>query len=177
MSTDLRLNREQCEKAFAAYLTAKKVELGNLCPLVEPVDVGVYIRKGQFNEAGEYLLDNPEEIPLPFIGLACPVAKPHEGMAYPICEMHFILMTSADEESAAARASARFGFLTELFDESHQAALFAALNAPATGPDERAVKDFHIFGYYQTEDMGQETDRRWIDHLVFEAHCTPSAEF
>jgi hypothetical protein len=40
--------------------------------------------------------------------------------------------------------------------------------------DARAVQDFQAFGFYQTEDMGQETDRHWIDHLVFEVHCQPT---
>jgi hypothetical protein len=45
---------------------------------------------------------------------------------------------------------------------------------PVTGIDSRAVRNFKVFGFYQTEDMGQETDRHWIDHLVFEVHCNPT---
>ncbi|CAN5458271.1 hypothetical protein BH20VER3_BH20VER3_00450 [soil metagenome] len=176
MSTSLRLAREQCEKAFAGYLLAKKTELGLECPLVSPVGVGVFIRKGQFDEDGNYVLQNPDEIPLPAVAVACPRATPHD-MGYPVCELHLMIFTGADEESAADRASARFGFLHELFDESHTAELFAALNPPvAPDPDLRAVQNFSIFGFYLTEDMGQETGRHWIDHLVYEVHGQPTDE-
>lgn len=174
MPTSLRLAREQCEKAFAAYLLAQKTALEDECPLVSPVDVPVLIRKGQLSEDGTYTLQNPDEIPLPAVAIACPKAAPHE-MGYPICELHFMILTGADETDAATRASARYGFLAELFDESHFADLQAALNKPADpDPDERAVQNFSIFGFYQTEDIGQETGRHWIDHLVYEVHCQPT---
>ena len=176
MSTSLRLAREQCEKAFAAYVLAQKTALGADCPLVDPVDVPVLIRKGQFSEDGTYVLQNPDEIPLPAVCIACPRSTPHE-MGYPICELHLMILSGSDEEDAATRASARYGFLAELFDESHLANLQAAMNKPADpDPDERAVQNFVLFGLVLTEDMGQETGRHWIDHVVYGVHCQPTDE-
>jgi hypothetical protein len=173
--TNERLNREQCEKAFAAYIIAQKADppdWGDPCPLVDPVDVGVFVRKGQFNDAGQYVLETPEEIPLPAVCVAAARVKPHE-MGYPVVELHVLVINAVDETEASTRLSARFGFVSELLDESHQSELFTALNKPV-GTDNRVVKNFHIFGFYPTEEMGQETERRWIDHLVYEVHCNPT---
>lgn len=172
-----RLAREQCEKAFAAYLLNVKSNppsWSDPTPLSRPEDVGVFIRKGQFNERGEYELERPDDIPLPSVCIAVPRIKPHEIMGYPICELHVIIMNGTDEDDASNRASARFGFVAELFDDSHQVDLFAALNKPTVGPDPRAVQNFRIFGMYLTEDMGRETGRHWIDHAVFDCHCLPT---
>lgn len=168
MATTERLAREQCEKAFAGFFNS--IKAGS--PLAAP-DVPVFIRKGSFNADGVYELENPNEIPLPSLCLACPRSKPHE-MGYPICELHVVLLTSADETDASTQQSARFGFVSEALDDSHMADVQAALSKPAAGPDNRTVKNFTVFGFYQTEDMGQEADRRWIDQLVIDVHCTPS---
>ena len=174
MATNARLAREQCEKAFAAYLIKQKTtppSWANPCPLADPVDVPVHIRKGQFNDAGQYALEKPDDIPVPAVCIAVPRSKPHPGMEYPICELHIMILSAIDEKDANNRQSSRFGFIAELFDESHKQELFDALNL--SNPD-RLVANFSVFGMYQTEDMGQETQRRWIDHLVYEVHCQPT---
>lgn len=175
MPTNVRLAREQCEKAFAAYLAQLKTTPPTWwvgpCPLADPVDVQIFIRKGEFDADGLYQLDKPDEIPLPCVAIAVPRVKPHESMGYPICELHVMVLQGIDEADVNARQSARFGFIAELFDDSHQLEVFAALNL--SNPD-RAVKNFNVFGMYQTEDMGKETARHWIDHLVYEVHCQPT---
>lgn len=174
MATNARLAREQCEKAFAAYLLAQKTNppsWSSPCPLMDPVDIPVLIRKGQFDENGAYVLEKPEEIPIPSVCVAVPRVKPHPGMDYPICELHVMVFSGVDEQDSNVRQSARFGFVSELLDESHQAELFDALNL--TNPT-RVVTNFNIFGMYLTEDMGEETGRHWLDHLVYECHCQPT---
>lgn len=170
-----RLARERCELAFAAYINAQKsVDLA--CPLIVPVDVPIFIRKGRLDPStGLYVLGDAEveELPVPSINIAVPKVKPHEALAYPICELHVILASGVDEENSAARISARFGWMCELLDESHQATIFAALNQPPA-PDNRKVKDFHVFGYYQVEEVGQEMGRKFLDHLIYDVHCVPT---
>lgn len=179
MATNIRLAREQCEKAFAAYFQWIAAHPpawagGVTTPLTDPTAVNIFIRKGQFDANGLYHLERPDEILLPAVCLAVPQVKPHPGMEYPICELHVIIMNGVDEKDVNSRQSSRFGFIAELLDESHKAELFAAVNKPDSGADNRVVKNFNLFGFYQTEDMGKETGRHWIDHLVFECHCLPT---
>lgn len=174
--TNERLAREQCEKAFAAYIIAQKTsppDWFDPTPLTDPVDVPVFIRKGQFNDQGEYLVDNPDDVPLPAVCIGCPRAKPHEGMDYPICELHVIVMNAADEVNAATVHSARFGFLAELLDVSRRGDVIAALNKPI-GTDMREVQNFSVWGIIPMLEEGHEVDRRWVDHLVYEIHCVPT---
>ncbi len=177
MAINVRLAREQCEKAFAAhlqYIAANPPSWANPTPLTDPEPVNIFIRKGQFDANGLYHLEKPDEIVLPAVCIAVPQMRPHQGMEYPVCELHVILMTGVDEKDVNDRQSARFGFIAELFDESRKDELFARINKPALAVDDRVVKDFNLFGFYQTEDMGKETGRHWIDHLVFECHCLPT---
>jgi hypothetical protein len=178
MATNVRLAREQCEKAFANYFqwiaANPPAWAANPTPLTDPVAVNVFIRKGQFDADGQYHLESPDEIALPAVCVAVPQVKPHPGMEYPICELHVIIMNGVDEEAVNDRQLARLGFIAELLDESHKDELFARLNKPALAVDDRTVKNFNIFGFYQTEDMGREEGRHWIDHLVYECHCLPT---
>lgn len=177
MATTSRLAREQAEKAFAAYIIANKPS----SPLASP-DVPVFVRKGKLMGDGIFQLENVDEIPIPSIAVACPRTKPHD-MGYPVCEVHVLCLTSVDEMNSATPpvavgatvAAARFGYLANLFGEENYDTVKAAMNRPTSpAADNRVVKNFTMFGFYQTEDMGQETDRHWIDHLVFEAHCQPT---
>lgn len=178
MATNSRLAREQCEKAFAAYLIAQKVTPPAWSTVPSPLtanggqpDVPVFIRKGQLDASGIYHLDKPDDVPLPSICIAVPRVKPHVGMDYPVCELNVLVLSSIDEDDVNARHSARVGFISELFDESHQAELFQALNL---GNVNRTVHNFNIFGMYLTEEMGEETGRHWIDHFVYECHAQPT---
>lgn len=175
MATTARLAREQTEKAFAAYLNAHRTST----PLT---GIPVFVRKGKFLDGGTFELERVDEIPLPAICVSCPRSKPHD-MGYPVCELHILVLTSVDEMNtatppapvAASVAAARFGYVAELFSEDNEPAVKLALNLPLSGGvDNRVVKNFKVFGFYQTEDMGQETDRHWIDHLIFEVHCIPT---
>lgn len=177
MATNSRLAREQAEKAFAAYINGNRAG----SPLATPA-VPVFVRKGKLLDNGSFELENVDEIPVPSIAVSCPRAKPHD-MDYPVCEVHILCLTSVDEDNGASPpvkvgatvAAARFGFIANLFGEENTAAVIAAMNRPTSPtPDNRVVKNFRVFGFYQTEDMGQETDRHWIDHLVFEVHCQPT---
>jgi hypothetical protein len=165
-----RLAREQCEKAFASYINTHKTGTA----LATPVAVEVRVRKGTLTDDGAFTFENVDEIPLPCIAVSCPRVKPHESVGYPICELHVLVLTSVDEQDAADRASARFGYLAELFSDDKLATLMAAMNQPVSGPDNRVIKNFNLFGFALVEDMGQETDRHWMDHLVFEVHCNPT---
>jgi hypothetical protein len=166
MATSSRLAREQTEKAFAAYLNANRTAT----PLA---GIPVQVRKGKLLDNGTLELENLDEIPLPCVAVACPRSRPHDG-GWPVCELHILSLNSVDEDQAATKASARFGFIAELLSEDHDATVKAALNMPSALPDNRVVKNYNVIGFYQTEDMGQETDRHWIDHLVFEVHCNPT---
>lgn len=179
MATLNRLAREQCEKAFANYIIQKKInDPTNAAALLTPADVPVHVRKGKLAADGSFVLQNVDELPVPCIVLSCPRARNHE-MDYPVCELHILCLTSVDERDAAGSpnaasiAAARFGYIAELLDETNLAAVRTALNKPA-GTDTRIVKDFFVFGLYLTEDMGQETERHWIDHMIYEVHCIPT---
>jgi hypothetical protein len=168
MATLDRLAREQCEKAFAAYIISQKTGSA----LATPVDVPVHVRKGKLKDDGTFELENVDEVPVPCIAVSCPRTKPHD-MGYPICELHILSMTSVDEVNAATIAAARFGFIAELLNDDNIEVVKAAMNKPV-GTDNRVVKDFNVFGFFLSEDMGQETDRHWIDHIVYEVHCIPT---
>lgn len=173
MATLDRLSREQCEKAFAAYLNS--IRAGSAIE-----NVPVFVRKGKLMDDGSFQLENVDEIPVPSIAVSCPKSTPHD-LGYPICELHVMSLTSVDELNTAdppvpvgaSVAAARFGFIAEKLDESNLPAVIAAVSKPV-GTDNRVIKNFNVFGMYQTDDLGQETERHWIDHLVFEVHCVPS---
>lgn len=172
MATLFRLAREKCETAFAQYILSKKSGY-----LVTPVDVPVHVRRGKFLD-GQFALENPDEIPLPSVVVSCPRTVVH-AMGYPVCELHILVLGSADEDDATTRQPARIGTIAELFvdvdvDSDKYGEVLAYMNKPASGPDNRPVKDFALFGFYQNEEMGEETLTTLIDHLVFECHCLPT---
>lgn len=176
MATTLRLAREQAERAFAQFLISKKEG-----SLVTPVDVPVLIRKGKLEENGTFKLDQEgDEIPLPSLVISCPRAVVHAAGHY-VCDLHVLCLNSVDEEDARSRISDRFGLVANALPDidadptAHQA-VFTFMNKPASGTDERIVKDFHLIGLVPTDDMGEETGTSWIDHLVFEVHCNPTSQ-
>lgn len=158
--------------AFAQWIISKKSGM-----LTAPTDVQVFVRRGKFLD-GALVLENPEEIPLPSVVVSCPRVVLHV-MGYPVCELHVLTLNSVDEDDARERHPGRFGLVAEMFndvdvDQDSYDELLAFMRKPPSGPDNRLVKDFTVFGYAQSEEMGEETETTWIDHLVFEVHCIPT---
>lgn len=179
MSTNSRLSRENCEKAFTAFIDASRAIPGAPASVLE---LPILARKGKLDQDGKFQLpgitdsDDPNhddainDLPIPCICIAAPRAVPHAA-GYDVVELHLLGLNSVDEPECGARSAERFGWLAGLFTDEVNAAVIEALNKPASGPDTRVARDFMVFGFYLTEDQGQETDRHWIDHLLFEVHC------
>jgi len=173
MATLFRLSREKCEFAFAQFILERKSG-----SLLTPVDVPILVRRGKITDQGQFELENAGEIPLPSIVVSCPRVTTHI-MGYPICELHLLSLNSVDEDDCSVLIPARFGILADLFpdidiDDVKYGAVLTAMNAPTPGPDVRKVRDFNVFGYAPVEDMGEETNTTWIDHIVLEVHCVPT---
>jgi hypothetical protein len=190
MSTTSRLSRQQCEAVYLSYLQALMAASGN--DVISSVTC--IARNGTIDGEGNFQLvgitgaqatddfnDQVDDLPLPALCVSAPRSREHEmGCGYQVVELHLILLTSVDEKDgggnvvASANAGTRFGFIAQAMSEDNYATALAAINEPESGPDNRAVKNFRAFGFYMTEDMGQESARHWIDHLVFEVHCVPT---
>ncbi len=174
MATNIRLSRERVEQAVAQFIIERRTGA-----LATPTEVPVLIRKGKVDkETGKFELENPDEITLPAVVISCPRAEPH-AMGYPICEVHILCMNSMAGDDAADLQAGRFGLIAELFpdvdlDRLKHLSVMTGLNKPASGTDTRKVKDFTLFDFYPTDDLGEETGHTWIDHLVFDFHCVPT---
>lgn len=188
MSTTLRLSRSQAEKAIAAYIKSQQAVEGQPALIA---NCCVEVRKGQLNEDGTFTVPGLEDAPnMPIIAVACPMAKRHEmGLGYVVATVHIIVMGQVDPVPADPTSPVSegnplnspktdhdqlCGWLAELFTDENNAAAVLALNAPDEGEDTRVVKNFRCFGYIETDDISQETERHWIDDFSYEVHCQPT---
>jgi hypothetical protein len=169
MGTPLRLTRSQTEKALCAFIKAKLPDAPSPAPITAPV----FIRQGQVNDEGSLILENPDDIPLPSIVVAVPSVRRHE-MGYGVCEVHVVVCGGVDGTNAASKHDALAGYIMAILGEDNRGTVLTALNPPASGSDERDVKEFRAFGYLLANEFSQETGRAWMDDLVFEFHCQPT---
>lgn len=76
-------------------------------------------------------------------------------------KVHNFLMQPVDNDAAWSDANPEAG------------AIMAALNKPASGPDDREVTPLHIYDITPSEDNGDIVEEGWIDELVYDVLCQP----
>lgn len=161
--TPLRLSRSQCERAVAAYLDAAKAGTAH-------AEVPVNVRMGELDAEGNFKLNNIEELPIPCIAVSAPRAEQH-AMGYSIVELHVAVLGSINSETSAAHVE-RVGWVAERLEQLANDP--APLNQPASGPDNRVVKDFRAFGIEVQDETGQEVEQAFVDDFAFRFHCQPT---
>lgn len=171
--TNLRLSRAQLEKAFVAFLMTKLQG-------TKWYQVPVQARMGAIEPStGKFALDKLDEIPLPCIAVAAPTAKRH-AMGFSECELHIIVLGAQDPDPENGKTdplndhAELVGEVAGWIGEDQLPTVMAAINAPDSGTDTRAIKDFRLFGYLPQDESSQETDRAFIDDFVYLTHSQPT---
>jgi len=184
MSSALRQTRSTAARAIAAFLAAQ-IEAARSAEQLPAAWMSVTIQLLEgvaTSEEGELKLPEQfDSLQFPAVIIGCTRAHPHDmGNGYYVCEVTVMTVTQLDETEAPRRHDDRVGFISACFlnqvddadpDRESLDIVAAALNAPGSGEDSRAVKNFHCFGIAGIDEEGSEAQRRVIDSLKLELHC------
>lgn len=140
-------------------------------------EIPVHSRCGKM-EDGVYVLEELDSITLPSIVVSCPGSKVHD-MGFSECEVHIIVAGSVARRAGVNETPKEAheelaGWVAAAFRDDNLNEVMTYCNAPDSGPDNRTVKDFRMFGYFNEDPSSTETDRQWMDDTVIIVHCQPT---